>query len=240
MSNYKPITDIITKKFKLETELFKVINLETDCWNWGGMKDRHGYGYINEYINHGRSLHHFVHRISFHITNPEMDISHRVVRHSCDNPSCFNPLHLLIGSQADNMRDSLDRNRAIRGEGSNFCKYSDDLIEEIRQEFAEGGTNYNRLSKKYGLSREHIRSLILGRRRSAPSISPKPKDPKPRPNPARGERVKGAILTEHQVRDIKARYTGKRGEQTRLAGEFGVSPETVRKIVIGENWKHIK
>jgi len=35
-----------------------------------------------------------------------------IVRHSCDNPPCVNPDHLLIGTSADNTQDMLDRGRA--------------------------------------------------------------------------------------------------------------------------------
>lgn len=30
-----------------------------------------------------------------------------VVRHTCNNPRCINPLHLLVGTHTDNMRDAI-------------------------------------------------------------------------------------------------------------------------------------
>ena len=35
----------------------------------------------------------------------------QVVRHTCDNPRCINPTHLIGGTYADNMRDCKERNR---------------------------------------------------------------------------------------------------------------------------------
>jgi hypothetical protein len=37
----------------------------------------------------------------------------KVVRHSCDNPICVNPGHLLPGTQLENTRDSIERGRHV-------------------------------------------------------------------------------------------------------------------------------
>lgn len=42
----------------------------------------------------------------------ERGISGYVVRHTCDNPRCINPDHLILGSVLDNVRDRSTRKRA--------------------------------------------------------------------------------------------------------------------------------
>jgi hypothetical protein len=77
------------------------------CWPYVG-KRRHkdGYGYPKR--NQKAVL---AHRWSYeHHYNVMLNPS-KVVRHACDNPLCCNPLHLLLGSQADNHKDMHDRNR---------------------------------------------------------------------------------------------------------------------------------
>ena len=38
-----------------------------------------------------------------------------VIRHTCDNTSCINPEHLIIGSHQDNMNDRFERKRTTFG-----------------------------------------------------------------------------------------------------------------------------
>jgi hypothetical protein len=55
----------------------------------------------------------------------------------------------------------------------------------------------------------------------------------------KGARCSWAKLTEDQVREIRAKYVDRYGEQTRLAREYGVNPATIRTIVKGVNWRHL-
>lgn len=48
-----------------------------------------------------------------------------------------------------------------------------------------------------------------------------------------------ARLTEAQVLEIRARYTGKRGQQTALAREYGVDINAIHNIVRRKTWTHI-
>lgn len=93
-----------------------------ECWNWTGGKSG-GYGVIGgvlngkRYVPVGQNM--LAHRVSWIIANgdiPEVDGSDdahgTVVRHTCDNPLCVNPGHLVIGTQAQNIKDMWDRKRA--------------------------------------------------------------------------------------------------------------------------------
>jgi hypothetical protein len=54
-----------------------------------------------------------------------------------------------------------------------------------------------------------------------------------------GERHPNAKLSADQVREIRSRYTGKRGEQVVLSREFGVTKAMVSDIVRGKSWRHV-
>jgi hypothetical protein len=59
-------------------------------------------------ISHSSVL---VHRLSFIVFNGPL-LPGQVVRHTCDNPPCVNPKHLIAGTHADNMADMVKRGRA--------------------------------------------------------------------------------------------------------------------------------
>lgn len=81
----------------------------TGCWNWTGHKNNQGYGVIR--YDGGPKL---VHRIAAHCWL-NLDLASKLfVLHECDNPLCFNPQHLFVGTQTDNMRDSLKKGRNYR------------------------------------------------------------------------------------------------------------------------------
>jgi integrase len=79
---------------------------ETGCWHWTGSLSGAGYGYIS-YLG----VRWLVHRLAWASQNGPIPQG-RVVRHKCDNPCCFNPDHLTIGTQGDNIRDAFERGRA--------------------------------------------------------------------------------------------------------------------------------
>lgn len=79
----------------------------SDCWIWTGSKDSHGYGRISS----GFGMPPFkAHRISWEMHNGCIP-GGNVVCHTCDNPSCVNPNHLVAGSQKENMQQASSRGR---------------------------------------------------------------------------------------------------------------------------------
>jgi hypothetical protein len=57
------------------------------------------------------------HRLAFSFFNQRTIPPGMVVRHTCDNPPCVNPQHLLLGTQGDNVADRKNRGREGRHEG---------------------------------------------------------------------------------------------------------------------------
>ena len=79
-----------------------------------------------------------------------------LVRHSCDNPICINPGHLLLGTQTDNMNDKVDRNRQTKGTDVSTAKLNPIDILEIRK---DKNSLHKELAKKFGVSRVTITKI---------------------------------------------------------------------------------
>lgn len=78
----------------------------TGCWNWMGRRDKRGYGYVRYF----RKME-MVHRVAMHCWRGFDLQSKLLICHRCDNPSCFNPKHLFVGTQKENIADSRTKNR---------------------------------------------------------------------------------------------------------------------------------
>lgn len=91
----------------LKNELLTSYNLDSsNCWNWKFSKDSNGYGFLFYNSKLRR-----VHRLAAHLFK-NLDLDSKVaVLHTCDNPSCYNPEHLFLGNQSDNMKDMHNKRR---------------------------------------------------------------------------------------------------------------------------------
>lgn len=100
-----------------------------------------------------------------------------VVRHTCDNPRCVNPAHLLSGTYVDNMRDCKERGRqgpvrgnaGLLGEASATCKLSDADCEWIRQHYVKHSKVFGlpALARKFGTGTSQLFRIIKGEARDS-------------------------------------------------------------------------
>ena len=116
---------------------FKNTRKTKGCWIWTGSKNRDGYG---------RFYHTSAHRASYEIFKGGIPVGISVL-HSCDNPSCVNPNHLWLGTQADNMHDCIAKGRFSflpMGEKHHKAKLTVKDVAEIRRskEFCQTLANH--------------------------------------------------------------------------------------------------
>lgn len=111
------------------------------CWEWQGSRHKvgHGYAWVPRSVPVLGGRVHYAHRIAFHLTHGAIPPGASICHH-CDNPACCNPAHLYAGTQTDNMRDMIERDRRDHAHGSRIphAALTDDLVREIRRRFRAG------------------------------------------------------------------------------------------------------
>lgn len=108
------------------------IEPNSGCWLWEGATT---VGYGSFYKDRKSNL---AHRVSYEMfvgEIPNSDSYHGMcVLHKCDIPSCVNPDHLFIGTQADNMHNMISKERSGSiGSDSNFAKLNEFQIRVIKR-----------------------------------------------------------------------------------------------------------
>lgn len=102
-----------------------------------------------------------IHRVSY-ATHNGVDVDDLglglVVMHSCDNPPCFNPEHLGLGTEAENMEDASSKLRLRVGEENHYAKLKQDDVRSIRTLSSEYSAKD--LAQKYNVHVVTIYNII--------------------------------------------------------------------------------
>lgn len=81
-----------------------------------------------------------------------------VVRHTCDNPLCINPKHLILGTHNDNVQDRVSRGRSAKGTFHGRAKLTESLVSEIKKSTLP----YTKLATLFGVSLRCIQKIKNG------------------------------------------------------------------------------
>ena len=112
---------------------------EGKCLVWTGYRQPDGYGRVTV-----RSKQWKAHRLAYRDAWGKIPEG-MIVRHKCDNPSCVNPTHLELGTDADNCRD-----RDLRGRAS--TKIGPDEVIAIRSDTR----TYREIADEYSITPSNV------------------------------------------------------------------------------------
>ena len=135
--------------------MWEQVNKTPTCWTWQGALTSSGYGALSV-----KAKMQSAHRLAWFLAHgpipPDM-----FVLHKCDHPSCVNPDHLFLGTQADNVQDARKKGKyanpknRVRGDGHGKVKLTIAAVEEIRREYQQHSrVKYGvrtKLAKKFGV-----------------------------------------------------------------------------------------
>ncbi len=148
----KPKIPVLTR---LQTHHIKDNN---GCWNWSKHRGFWGYGLIK--VDGKVEL---AHRIAYKHMISEFP-SELCVLHRCDNPACINPDHLFLGTNADNMKDKVQKGRQSNvgeypGEKHHNAKLTEKDVLNIRTKQLK----QSEYAQIYGVSQALISNIQLNK-----------------------------------------------------------------------------
>ncbi len=88
-----------------------------------------------------------------------------LVLHTCDNPPCCNPVHLYLGTDADNTRDKILRGRMAdtNGEQNPAATITEELVLEILAHCRYTNLSHDYIAEEFNITRGHVNNIKMGR-----------------------------------------------------------------------------
>lgn len=117
------------------------------CWEWPGGVNDGGYGVTK------RNGQNYVHRAAWVQVNGAIPDGLEVCHH-CDNPPCFRPRHLFLGTTQDNAQDMARKGRWRNGAPPPLD------VEALKAAYLSG-TPLRLLPRQFSSSRERTRRLLV-------------------------------------------------------------------------------
>lgn len=139
--------------------LARTTRTATGCFEWQGARHGKGYGHV---VFRGKTWK--AHRVAYTLAVGEI-MPGLVVAHRCDNPACVRPDHLWVGTQGDNIRDSVRKGR-FRPAVRHPVKLDVRKARELRKLWSvseKTAAVLRMLAVDYGVSVDTVRRVVAGR-----------------------------------------------------------------------------
>lgn len=127
------------------------------CWEWTRCKNK-GYGMVSV----GKTKKRGAHIVAWELATGRTLPDGMVIRHTCDNPPCTNPAHLIVGTHADNVYDRVEHGVPNKGVDNPQAKLTDDDVRAIRR-LAHSGVSQPNIAAQFGITQTNV-SMIVTRR----------------------------------------------------------------------------
>lgn len=151
---------------------------EDRCWDWVGGHGGGGYGVIEADGVKRMATH-----VAVFLADGVWPPPGAVVRHTCDRPCCIRRSHLIVGTQAENIQDAVQKGRhqgrpvkklaidpnykkpGMKGEKNPMHVLTDEQVVEIRERYADRENTKvteRSLAEAAGVNQSTIHKLLNG------------------------------------------------------------------------------
>lgn len=127
------------------------------CWEYTGFRLRGQHGRMTF-----NSKTWYVHRLAWTELNGPVP-SNIQVCHKCDNPPCWNPEHLFLGTNDDNVHDCVQKKRHAFGARNGSARLTDDLVVKISNSYVPGKITMQQIADTHGISLTLAYNIIRGK-----------------------------------------------------------------------------
>jgi hypothetical protein len=148
--------ELLDKHLERFTKFIQKAEKEEECWLWSGAKDWDGYG-IFQLNRRGRRAH----RLSYELYVGDIPEG-LMIRHTCDNPSCVNPKHLIPGTNQQNCDDAVTRGRSNKGTRNGRALINENYVRTIRS-LRLLGASAKESAAILGITQGVVESIVAGR-----------------------------------------------------------------------------
>lgn len=137
--------------------LYSKYHVDADgCWIYTGSPGNNGYGQFTvDRTNLGA-------HVASYLASGGKLVGDQQVLHSCDKKLCIKPSCLFAGTQTENIRDKVDKQRQAKGDMLSFTKLSATDVVAIRKKLTNGAYA-TVLAKEYNVSQSTILNVKSGR-----------------------------------------------------------------------------
>lgn len=147
---------ILTLEEYRSTKFFEKVFKTQNCWLWKAAKTNKGYG---NFWNGQRLI--MAHRFSYILHKGEIPDG-MFVMHTCDNPPCVNPDHLVTGTPRENTLDMFKKGRNVSRYTYKQSRVAD-MVPAIRKRYSENECSYREICEEFGLSIRTVWLILSGK-----------------------------------------------------------------------------
>lgn len=155
----RPVRSLLKPDVDLATRLrhYAPEGKPDECWEWTMARNKN-YGMISI----GKSKLRGAHIVAWELANKRALPPGLVITHSCDNPPCTNPKHLVLGTHGDNVNDKVSKERQSRGKDNGMAKLTDADVRTIRRLY-EAGMAQRTIAEQFGIIQSNVSAIVRRR-----------------------------------------------------------------------------